>query len=200
MSDDITFPFVPPLDPWELARELTPPSMASPGWLAFVAACLKPMCLASAEAAETARQVADPNQATGSRLDQIGTWVGQARDGLPEHEFRRIVVGALSARYAAERWTWSRALAMWLALTGAAEDEVTVRTLGPACVSVWARLKWTPTDGYVSRAGGIIASAVPDGIEWEASMVTDGWLVLGGTPGLDSGLLSWYIAGAGGVA
>ena len=197
---DATFTFPEPLDPWQHAREMTPPSHGSDEWIGFVAAVLTPLALASQEVAETTRQIADPEQATGARLAAIGTWAGLTQGGLAEHEFRRIVVGSLTARYCAEQWTWSRARALWIALTGAADGDVTVETLGPGCVSFTARIGWTPTDGYVARVGQILASAVRDGLDFEAFVVVDGWLVLDGSPGLDSGLLSWYTAGTGGSA
>ena len=51
---DVAFPFPEPIDPWELARELTPPAHASPEWLGFVVSVLTPLARASQEAAERA--------------------------------------------------------------------------------------------------------------------------------------------------
>lgn len=197
MSAEIPHPYPPPLDPWALSRELVPPAHASPGWLAYVRACLVPMCRTSMEVAEVTRQIVGPEQATGDVLDAIGSWVGVRRGGLSEHEYRRLVLGGLAARQAQVAWTRSRALAMWRDLTG--DRQATVRTLGPGAVTMTAGVLWAPSDAYIAAAGRALAGAIPHGIQYEARWVPDGALILDGAPPLNVGVLCWSANGTGGV-
>lgn len=192
MSAEIPHPYPPPLDPWALSRELVPPAHASEGWLAFVRAGLAPICRTSTEVAEVARQLADPEQARGEVLDAIGSWIGVQRGGLPDYEYRRLVVGGLAARQAATRWTHSRALAMWRDLTG--DPDATVRTGAPGSVIMQARLAWTPSDSWVREAGRVVGRSIRLGLSAYAVVTVDGGMVWDAAgSGWGSSLWGWLL-------
>jgi hypothetical protein len=188
-----SFAYPPLLSPLEHARDNLPPVLRTDPFFGYVQALIYPFARVDAELAEYVSGIAYPETATGEALAARASWVDEPRGGMDEFEWRRIVLGARSARNARRSWTDATALAMVEALFG--DVSPTIRTAGAGSISIRARLRWTPTPEWIRRAEGVLRKGVKVGLMWEAIAYPEGAFIFDGLPGLDAGALSWYLSG-----
>lgn len=161
---------------WSEAAESVMPAVPMRGpsgaaWLAEVA----PLGDLDTDVAALYYGLADLSDAAGYVLDVAGDLVGQARGGLGDAEYRRIIAGARVARSPTGALTPRAVRRGWRALTGA--EVVRVERLPPASLSMTAQIGWIPTTVYLARAGAIVRDLVADGVEIEAILYGPGTAV-----------------------
>lgn len=199
MADEPTFIYPPLLDPFELARDYSPPATRSGDWFAALQAFLGPFAQIDGEFATFIGGVSVPDLADGDALAALGSRVGEDQGGLTDPEYKRIVLGALAGTWARRSWTDAAAWAMWLALSGSDAADASVTTSGAGYVTFRGLLRFTPSAEWVVRAGRVLRKSVRPGLQWEAFFALSGALIFDDTPGLDTGLLVWYATDEGGA-
>jgi hypothetical protein len=108
--------------------------------------------------------IADVEDAAGYVLDIAGDLVGEARGGLTDHEYRRIVAGGRVARRS--RGLTGEVARGWRALTGGTDIEID--TPGLSSLHLQARVSWMPSTLWLARAGSVLRRIVAPGIAVEA--------------------------------
>lgn len=132
----------------------------------------------------------DINDAAGSGLDLAGDIAGEARGGLLDDEYRRIIAARRIAT--GGRVSPQRAAAAWRALTG--DAEATVNSPGSYSVHMRARVTFSPTGGYLARAAQVVKGLVPTAYDIEAVMYrSDSALYDAATYGYDVGRYAWSL-------
>lgn len=190
-----TYPSV--LSPSEQAARLVPEHHRAGDWFAAMQVLLAPFCRVDAELAGYVSQLVDRDRARGEALDAIGSWVGEVRGGMPEWEYRRIVLGAIAGSVARETWTWATARGIVVALSG--DPNTTIISYGPCEWTATADVTTSLSDEFIRRADAVLARSTRPGWFYSMHLRPAGWLVLDGVPGADVGLASWYVAGTGGA-
>lgn len=183
-----SFAYPPLLSPVEHARDFLPPVLRTSPFFEWVQTLIAPFARVDAELAEYVSGLAYPALASGASLDALGSWVGEERGGLTEWEYRRIVLGALSARAARLEWTDATAIAFVEALTGS--TGVTARTTSAGWLRLEAGLTWTPSIDWLTRASALARRTVRDGLMFEVVLVPAGGMIWTGSPGWNTGLWS----------
>ena len=193
-----TYPYPPTLDPSDLMR-LVPPHVRGGGWGDFLRAIMDDVSSLDADVADTVSQYVYRETASGDVLDALGSWVGEARGGLAEDDYRRIVLGALSAVRCRQAWTWEAARAMLERLTSARPGELTLEAMAGCQTRALALVRYHPTDALLRRMDRVLARAHPPGWAWSLHLYPEGALLADDLPGADVGLASWYVSGVGGA-
>lgn len=127
--------------------------------------------------------------ATGRALDLLGDLVREQRDGLGDHEYRRIIAGRRIARKGAV--TYPRVWAGWLALSGATTGRM--RTLPPASILLSAEINWVPSPLYLDRAGRVADALMGAGYEVTALLALPGTARFDELPGFGSGSFAYQL-------
>lgn len=97
--------------------------------------------------------------AVGPLLDRRGAAVGEARGGLGDDEYRRII--AARQQTADVDGTVDAEWALWLALTGVRPEDAAIRRYGPSG-GLWltARVVVAPTEAWRIRARSLLVDAL----------------------------------------
>ena len=181
-----SFAYPPLLSPLDHARDFLPPVLRTEPFFSYVQALLYPFARVDAELAEYVSGLAYPRLATGEALAALASWVDEPQGGMDETEWRRIVLGAISARVSRSNWTDDTARTTVSELTQS--PSVVVDTSAAGWVRWRARLTWTPTQEWLTRASRTLARGVPDGLMFQAILVPDGALVWDSPPTWGVGL------------
>ena len=127
-------------------------------------------------------------------LDVAGARVGEARGGLSDTEYRRIIAGRrLSIGSSGSNADVYRVL---LALAGTSTGRIlliTNTTTGLSGVWLQALIALSPTAGYLLRAGAVLRDALPLDAEAVATVYVSGSLTFDAPPPLDAGLLAYTL-------
>ena len=129
--------------------------------------------------------------AAGYTLDLLGDRVRERRDGLDNHEYRRIIAGRRIARARRGAVTYPRVWAGWCALTGSTQGRMI--TLPPASVFLWSATDWVPSDTFLLRAGAVVDALMGAGYEADAVIAPPGTLYVDDLPGVDDGLVGYQL-------
>lgn len=184
------------------------PYPAVAGWDAYVASLAPSEALreraraqllglfAAAEQTERSLQttfaaLVDPTQGYGGLLDLIGARLGEPRGGLADGEYLRILMGRQAVGLPGA--TYARAWSIWLALTGARDDQARMFRPPSSTPAVWfsALVDSPPTAGYLDRAGRLLRE-VTAGVEVYAVLGIAGSTVWGSTP-WGAGTWGWVV-------
>lgn len=128
----------------------------------------------------------DIEMATGPGLDIAGDQVGERRQGLADHEYRRIIAGRRIAQNAVvPRRVW----AGWVALTGS--DGGRLVNMPPASIALWGPITFAPTSAWLKRAGQVVSALTASGIYASAAVTPPGTAHFDELPGYDAGLYAF---------
>lgn len=194
-----TYPYPSVLDPADLWR-LLPPHVRGGGWGQMLRECMDEVSALDAEVADLVSQYVYRESASGAVLDALGSWVGEARGGLDESEYRQVVLGALSAVRCRQAWTWEAARAMLERLAAVRPEDLTLEMLAGCQTRAFGLVRYHPSDALVRRMDRVLARAHPPGWAWSLHLYPEGALIADEQPGADIGLASWYVSGTGGAA
>jgi hypothetical protein len=133
---------------------------------------------------------ADIGDAAGFGLDLAGDLVGEARGGLLDDEYRRIISGRRIAT--GGRVSQQRAAAGWRALTD--DAEATVKSPGLYSLHMRASVTDSPSGAFLIRAANVVKGLVPTAYDIEAVMYrSDSALYDAATYGYDVGRYAWAL-------
>lgn len=136
----------------------------------------------------------DLGAAVGWVLDVAGKEVNEPRGGLSDTEYRRIIAGRRlsigSTGSTADAW------AVLVALAGSDEGAIWLLH-GPGGVTpaVWmqARVVFSPTAGYLLRAGAVMRDALPADADAVVALYTTPALFFDGPGVFDSGVFAYNL-------
>ncbi len=132
----------------------------------------------------------DIGDAAGSGLDLAGDLAGEARGGLADDEYRRIIAGRRIAT--SGRVSPQRAAAAWRALTD--DATATVKSPGLFSVHMRARVTSSPTGEFLIRAANVVKGLVPTAYDIEAVMYrSDSAVYDSATYGYGIGRYAWAL-------
>jgi len=174
------------LSPLEHARSTLPPVLRTSPFFEWAQVLVAPFARVAAELAEYVSGLAYPRLATGDALAALASWVDEPRGGMDETEWRRLVLGAISARNSRANWTDDSARALVAEITQS--PSVVVDTSAAGWVRWRARLTWRPTQEWLTRASATVAKGVPGGLMFQAILVPDGAFRWNQEPGWNVGL------------
>jgi hypothetical protein len=130
------------------------------------------------------------DDAAGSTLDVAGDLVSEARGGLVDSEYRRIIAGRRIA--IGGRVSHQRAAAAWRALTQTTDG--TVNSAGTFSIHMAARVTFSPSDAFIVRGGSVVRALIPAGYDAEAIIYrSDTALYDGVTYTYDVGRYAWAL-------
>lgn len=97
--------------------------------------------------------------AVGPLLDRRGSQVGETRGGLGDREYRLIIAGREAAR--AYQGDVDAEWGLWLAVTGARDDDASIRRYGATGgIAFNAQVAEPPTAAYLIRARRVLLDAL----------------------------------------
>lgn len=102
----------------------------------------------------------DLEDAAGWILDWLGSKEGERRNGLADDEYRRLIAGRRVANVSSG--SYRSIAAGWRALTGSTVS--TVEAEGSSSLFLLARVSYTPSAVWLSRAGRIVRTLIPGGV------------------------------------
>jgi hypothetical protein len=176
-----------PIDRKRLVREILPAALQSPAAVAFAEVLAYPFEQLDSEMEQYV------SGTTAEGLAALGSRVGEEPGGLTPPEYRRIIQAARASETARARFDVPSMLGVWRTLTGDAAG--TIRTIGPGQIFLRADVTYWPSSLFVARAERLLRRTVQPGIMWGATIAVQGALRFDAQPGLDLGLLSWYLSG-----
>lgn len=184
---------VPWVDDWPYYAVGLLPGVASRGWSGdgFVAG-VDPLGQVYDDLGVIASGIATIGDASGYVLDIAGDLVGEARQGLGDAEYRRIIAGARVAQAMGTNKSIPRIKAGWAALTSG--EVVSCATAEPLSVHMSAQIGWIPTSLYLARAGAVVRRMVAGGFAIEAVLYAPGTAIYDdGSVGYDIGTYAYQL-------
>lgn len=140
---------------------------------------------------ELAVGVRDLSLATGPTLDFLGAQVGEAREGLADDEYRRIIAGRrVALAGGVEPGAVLRCLR---ALSGGTEARLD--DAGPGRLVGQARVSSPPSGTWLVRAQAVVGATVAAGVRWCVTFYTPSAAIFDELPGFDAGVFGYDIGG-----
>lgn len=133
--------------------------------------------------------LSDLTHASGATLDIAGDIEGEARGGLSDDEYRRLIAGRRVAR--AGGVTPAAVLRGWVALTEALDAELTEP--GASSVHLIARVSYAPSSIWLRRARAVVRDLVGAGYDVSALVYRADTARYDTPPGYDLGTYAWSL-------
>ena len=171
--------------------QLLLPDLAAAGdGLGYAQALLRPLGDIDSRLSELFGALVAPDDAAGPALDFLGDQVNEARGGLGDAEYRRIIAGRRVASSKTGGVTAPRVMAGWQALTGSSELRLT--RLPPYGIHLTARVSVAPTGTWLVRAVSVVKALVSAKCAVNATVYTGDSAIFDSLSlGYDVGLYAW---------